>query len=286
MSTFKFNFFNDGDATKEKIEESKEDIVWLESEEIRPNKQIEDIEELVAHARMFACGDVEIGHVVTSEALNKMYTANNEFKNAVELAEKEHKDLIAGKYEGGLKIWECTYDLIEYLDNQTGIQFENKKVLDLGCGAGILGIYALFQDAFVTFQDYNKEILECVTIPNIILNIEENEKALDISKCKFYSGDWASFNSKLADTEVFDIILTSETIYNTNNYDKLIDLFVKRLSKDGEVYVAAKTCYFGVGGGTRQFEASVEKNGLLESKVCWKSSGGILREILKLTKKT
>ncbi|XP_063363796.1 histidine protein methyltransferase 1 homolog [Cydia amplana] len=286
MSTFKFNFSNDGDATKDKIEESNEHIVWLECEEIIPNKQIEDIEELLAHARMFACGDVEIGHVVASEALSEMYTTDSEFKNAVELAEKEHKDLVAGKYEGGLKIWECTYDLIEYVDNQTGIQFENKKVLDLGCGAGILGIYTLLKDALVTFQDYNKEILECVTIPNVLLNIEENEKALDISKCKFYSGDWASFNSKLADTEVFDIILTSETIYNTTNYDKLIDLFVKRLSKDGEVYVAAKTCYFGVGGGTRQFEASLEKNGLLESQVCWKSTGGILREILKLTKKT
>ncbi|XP_063623916.1 histidine protein methyltransferase 1 homolog [Cydia splendana] len=286
MSTFKFNFSNDGDATKYKIEESNEEIVWLQCEEVTPNKQIEDIEDLVAHARMFACGDVEIGHVVASEALNKMYTGGNEFINAVELAEKENKDLVAGKYEGGLKIWECTYDLIEYLENQTGIQFQNKKVLDLGCGAGILGIYTFLKDALVTFQDYNKEILECVTIPNVLLNIEENEKSLDISKCKFYSGDWASFNNKLEDTEVFDIILTSETIYNTTNYDKLIDLFVKRLSKDGEVYVAAKTCYFGVGGGTRQFETSVEKNGLLESKVCWKSTGGILREILKLTKKT
>ncbi|XP_047991249.1 histidine protein methyltransferase 1 homolog [Leguminivora glycinivorella] len=285
MSTFKFNFSNDGDAPADNIDKANEQIVWLECEEVTPNKQIEDIEELLAHARMFACGDVEIGHVVATEALNKMYTGDSEFKNAVELAEKEHKDLVAGKYEGGLKIWECTYDLIEYLENLTGIQFENKKILDLGCGAGILGIYTFLKDASVTFQDYNKEILECVTIPNVLLNIEENENTLDIKKCKFYSGDWASFNNKLEDTEVFDIILTSETIYNTTNYDKLIDLFVKRLSKDGEVYIAAKTCYFGVGGGMRQFEATVEKNGLLESKVCWKSSGGILREILKLTKK-
>lgn len=109
---------------------------------------------------------------------------------------------------------------------------------------------------------------------------------MDTNKCKFYSGDWASFNNKLPDKELFDIILTSETIYNTNNYDKLIDLFLKRLSPSGEVYVAAKTCYFGVGGGTRQFESAIMKNGQFESNVCWKSSGGILREILKVTKKT
>lgn len=44
---------------------------------------------------MFACGDVEIGHVVVNEAIG-----NIGLKNAIELARKEHSDLIAGKYEG------------------------------------------------------------------------------------------------------------------------------------------------------------------------------------------
>ena len=85
--------------------------------------------------------------------------------------------------------------------------------------------------------------------------------------------------------EVYDVILTSETIYNEDNYDKLISLFVDRLSKNGAAYVAAKTYYFGVGGGIRQFEQNVQKHGKLTSKVCWKSTGGIQREILKITHK-
>lgn len=67
---------------------------------------------------------------------------------------------------GGLKIWECTEDLIQYFeDNENEINFESKRVLDLGCGAGILGIYAYMKGALVTFQDYvsregnNKHIL-------------------------------------------------------------------------------------------------------------------------------
>lgn len=58
-------------------------------------------------------------------------------------------------FSGGLKIWECTYDLLQYLmHNKDIIEFQDKNVLDLGCGAGILGIYALQNGANVTFQDY------------------------------------------------------------------------------------------------------------------------------------
>lgn len=136
----------------------------------------------------------------------------------------------------------------------------------------------------ILFQ--NKEVLEHFTIPNVILNIEEEEKKeKEIQRCKFYSGDWDSFNKKLPSSEVYDVILTSETIYNETNYDKLISLIVDRLSKDGTAYIAAKTYYFGVGGGVRQFEQNVQKHGKLISDVCWKSTGGIQREILKITHK-
>lgn len=117
--------------------------------------------------------------------------------------------------------------------------------------------------------------------------MEDEENRDDIKNCKFYSGDWISFNKKLDPTEVFDVILTSETIYNPANYNKLIHLFVQRLTIDGIAYVAAKTHYFGVGGGMRQFEAEVKNSGILECIVCWKSqnSEGIQREILKVTRR-
>lgn len=129
----------------------------------------------------------------------------------------------------------------------------------------------------------NKEVLDYVTIPNVLLNIEEDRRESEIKNSKFYSGDWASFNSKTND--VYDVIVTSETIYNECNYDKLISLFEDRLSSNGVIFVAAKSHYFGVGGGTRQFEKALQKNGTLISEVCWKSSGGIQREILKITKR-
>lgn len=48
-------------------------------------------------------------------------------------------------------------------------------------------------------------------------------------------------------------------------------------------YVAAKSYYFGVGGGVQEFRKEVEK---LDFKIgdVWKCDEGIKREILKITR--
>ncbi|XP_045448372.1 histidine protein methyltransferase 1 homolog [Melitaea cinxia] len=277
MTSFKFNFSGNTDDLHEK---DKEEIKWFDSEEVIPSHQVKEIKDLLSHAKMFVCGDVEIGHVSVNNMIT--YLKYKGIGTVLELAEKKHSDLVTGKYEGGLKIWECTYDLIEYFeDNSKTIMFKNKKVLDLGCGAGILGIYSLLKGGIATFQDYNKEIVQYSTIPNVYLNFEEEELSAEIKKCKFYSGDWASFNKLLDESEKFDIILTSETLYNPSNYNKLISLFKDRLSDNGDIFIASKTYYFGVGGGTRQFETAI-KDSSLDNEVIWKTTNGIQREILKI----
>lgn len=62
-------------------------------------------------------------------------------------------DLIPRVYEGGFKIWECSQDLCDFLVDTN--EFEGKRVCDLGCSAGILGILSLAKGAStVDFQDY------------------------------------------------------------------------------------------------------------------------------------
>lgn len=62
---------------------------------------------------------------------------------------------------GGAKVWECTETVADYLtrvDETTkclAAEFQDANVLDLGCGAGILGILALqCGGSSVHFQDY------------------------------------------------------------------------------------------------------------------------------------
>lgn len=42
-------------------------------------------------------------------------------------------DLVSGVYEGGLKVWECSLDLVDYIYANASL-FENKTILELGCG--------------------------------------------------------------------------------------------------------------------------------------------------------
>lgn len=100
----------------------------------------------------------------------------------------------------------------------------------------------------------------------------------------FYSGDWDSFKNLTANDDKYDIILTSETIYNSKNYQKLLDFFSSRLREDGSVYLAAKSHYFGVGGNVHDFNKFLDKDGTFKTSVIWKSTEGLQREILLIKK--
>ena len=49
-------------------------------------------------------------------------------------------DLVSGVYEGGLKVWDCAFDLVEFVDTNSAEMFVGKRVLELGCGQGLPGI--------------------------------------------------------------------------------------------------------------------------------------------------
>jgi SAM-dependent methyltransferase len=185
-----------------------------------------------------------------------------------------NSDLIPGTYEGGYKLWECTLDLLEYLRNNT-IFFEEKSVLDLGCGTGLLGIFTLISGARnVDFQDFNKEVLLNTTMYNVLFNSNES-----LEVCKYYSGDWESFSVFNEDT--YDLILTSETIYNVNSYTKLINLFEKKLKLSGSILLIAKNYYFGVGGSITEF-LNCLKSSKLNADVVWTSTEGVKKTLLNI----
>jgi hypothetical protein len=79
----------------------------------------------------------------------------------------------------------------------------------------------------------------------------------------------------------YDLILTSETIYNVDNQAKLIAIFKHCLKRDGgaRVLVAAKSVYFGVGGGLQEFRRRMEADGFALETV-YKSESGVSRHIL------
>lgn len=206
-------------------------------------------------------------------------------------------DLVPGKYEGGLKVWELSVDLAHFvydvnhmdmidIGEQLSTELKSIKeffnrtnrtefnILELGCGHALPSlaiIKYLDQIEFcskkqiifnIYLQDFNKQIVENVTYENVkqFLAADSNER---IKKSfHFVWGDWGKLNKdeKILPKDYFNLILTSETIYNIKNYSKLLNLFQKCLLKnlneaslDSFVLLSAKTYYFGCGGNLHEF---------------------------------
>ncbi|KAH6558972.1 hypothetical protein KP509_1Z035100 [Ceratopteris richardii] len=137
--------------------------------------------------------------------------------NSAEVFGVSNSDLVPGKYEGGLKLWECAIDLINTLQGEVKdgrLSFRGKRVLELGCGHGLPGIYACIKGASVVhFQDFNIEVLRSLTIPNVNANLEMARsrhgygsdsgqpppKSKQLSPdVRFFAGDWEDMSGFLS----------------------------------------------------------------------------------------
>ncbi|KAF8903025.1 hypothetical protein CPB85DRAFT_1377111 [Mucidula mucida] len=87
-------------------------------------------------------------------------------------------DLVHGVYEGGLKTWECSLDLVDYLAGNMDCHPAGKRILEIGCGTAVPSLYlirTLFSGPRATnpteihLQDYNASVLELITCPNIVV---------------------------------------------------------------------------------------------------------------------
>ncbi|KXS21575.1 hypothetical protein M427DRAFT_93496 [Gonapodya prolifera JEL478] len=221
----------------------------------------------------------------------------------------DRTDLIPGVYEGGLKTWECSLDLVDYLSrtfngSSPDLTITDQTVLEIGCGAALPGIYCLLHGAArVDLQDYNPAVLSLVTAPNVLLNTTHRPAAESVDestgtfedvappdptfggRAHFYSGSWSTLSPLIAPGS-YRVILTSETIYNISHHEDLLNLIEHALHPSGICLVAAKTNYFGLSGSIFTFSGEVEARGKLKASKVWSSdnehnrgSGGVRREI-------
>ncbi|KAG8904002.1 hypothetical protein FRB99_002414 [Tulasnella sp. 403] len=268
-------------------------------------------------------------------------------------------DVVSGVYEGGLKIWECSLDLVAYMHRRKVNRewLTGKAVLELGCGTALPSMYALHEllsrpisatdpasgPSVLHLQDYNSSVVQFITFPNALLTwyfspasqayrvavdngstlpnantpgeLEIDDGLLDAFKAslavhnialRFSSGAWANFRPHGADDDRsdFDLILTSETIYQPSSTLSLISILQTRRKRvqslDGGgpdrsiialdfvrgipqpfILVAAKVVYFGVGGGVKEFMEAVETAGG-KAEVVWEITLGVARQVVQV----
>ena len=138
-------------------------------------------------------------------------------------------------------------------------------------------------------QDYNEEVLRALTIPTVTANVSRIPASQQPPLTRFLAGSWAAMPAWLRSTGLtnsFDIVLTSETIYSSASsmhlYRTLMQVsqgwqgkvttppicvvacmpssscVSQALKPGGIALVAAKTHYFGVGGGSLAFRQLVK----------------------------
>ncbi|KAI8007267.1 hypothetical protein LOK49_LG07G01146 [Camellia lanceoleosa] len=165
-----------------------------------------------------------------------------------------NSDLVPGKYEGGLKLWEGSLDLVKTLQSeiQDGqLLFTGKRVLELGCGHGLPGIFTGLEGAAVIhFQDFNAEVLRCLTIPNVNANLLKKSQPLatdvrsgiqmqnfvsllvtGVKSIKFFlmyiPEKDHNCSPGLGQSVGYDVILMAETVYSISALPHLYELIKK-----------------------------------------------------------
>jgi len=204
-------------------------------------------------------------------------------------------DILPTLYEGGAKVWECTLDLLGYVRSA---DVDGARVLDLGCGSGLIGIYALQLGArFVTLQDLNSSVLQEVTSRNLCKSVG---REVGETRASLLAGDWESMLAALQSeppsllipaskhlTEKYDVILSSETLYRPESYPTLCSLLLSLLTDSGVALFATKRFYFGreLGGGTLLFIQSCRGFGLIAEAVkSYEDGASNTRDIVRVSR--
>lgn len=122
------------------------------------------------------------------------------------------EDLKNGVYEGGLKSWECSFDVINKLidsseiENQLVNANDNINIIELGCGTALPTLYILKllfeykkdknnanRPVKVVLSDFNYDVLRLVTLPNILINwcfsVLTEEEFIELQKREDIDGD-------------------------------------------------------------------------------------------------
>ncbi|KDN40971.1 hypothetical protein K437DRAFT_227051, partial [Tilletiaria anomala UBC 951] len=116
--------------------------------------------------------------------------ADNDEDETEAFAIDANTDLTPGVYEGGLKTWECSMDLISVLHDRFGNgegakhHLHGASILDIGCGTALPSAFLLSLllneksarsselekgKTELFLLDYNLQVLQLVTVPNLVL---------------------------------------------------------------------------------------------------------------------
>ena len=121
------------------------------------------------------------------------------------------------------KVWEASYLLAHFLGSQPPVA--NQRILEIGAGIGVIGLYASLCGHRVTITDNNEDAL-LFARANALLN--------DCDDVDIRTLDWRWPEQQTR----YDLIVGAEVVYDRESYDILIRFLRRMLNPDGVAYLA------------------------------------------------
>lgn len=120
------------------------------------------------------------------------------------------------------KLWESSFILAYFLGKQPVVPWQ--RMLEIGAGMGIVGLYASLCGHNVTITDIEEDALQFAKA-NVLLND---------SKAKVRKLDWNTPEIE----EPYEVIFGSEVIYDRKTYPLLVDFLRRALAPNGTIFLA------------------------------------------------
>ena len=135
----------------------------------------------------------------------------------------EAEDLGALDLPYWAKVWDACYLLAYFLGRQP-VRPE-QRMLEIGAGLGVVGIYAILCGHRVTITDVNEDAL-LFARANALLN--------GIGDADIRRLDW---NASVLPSQ-YEVIFGSEVVYDRQSYPLLVGFFKRALAPDGIIFLA------------------------------------------------
>lgn len=124
------------------------------------------------------------------------------------------------------KIWEASILMAAYLAAQPVVT--GRRILEIGSGMGVSGLFAAACGHEVTLSDYKEDIIRFIRA-NALLNNLDNVSIIEL--------DW----NRPPPEERYDWIIGSEVVYHRATYDGLVRFLRDALKPEGTIFLAKST---------------------------------------------
>lgn len=135
-------------------------------------------------------------------------------------------DLLAKEWDSKPQRVESAMKFVDYVKQNTKTNLDDFKVLDYGCGSGLVSFGFADDVKYIDGFDYSKEM---------ICRYNEKSKELNYTNVK---GVIHNINEEDISSSGYNLVVTNMTMHHIKDINRFVQVLKNSLDKDGYLYIA------------------------------------------------